>query len=140
MPFSLNGIFILLFIRLLLSDMNKLKFEKIHHPLAKRNVFIQRIVFNFLIAVLLLVFSLLMGILGYHHYCELEWADALLNASMILSGMGPVNATTINGCKIFSSIYAIYSGVAFLTSFAILISPIYHRFLHRFHIDDEQES
>jgi hypothetical protein len=79
-----------------------------------------------------------MGVLGYHHYCELEWADGLLNASMILSGMGPVNATTIDGCKFFSSLYAIYSGVAFLSSFAILISPIYHRFLHRFHIDDEQ--
>lgn len=91
-------------------------------------------------ALSVLAFSLGIGIVGYHFFFNISWLDSLVNASMILTGMGPVDNAVTNGAKIFSSIYAIYSGVAFLTSVAMILSPIAHRFLHRFHLDLEEEN
>jgi len=110
-----------------------------HHkqPLASREVFAQRLTRNGLIGLALLAFSLGIGMLGYHFLENLSWVDSLLNASMILGGMGPVNPLQTNAGKIFASFYAIYSGVILLASVGILISPIFHRFLHRFHLADE---
>ncbi len=85
-----------------------------------------------------LMLSLLIGVVGYHHYFNITWLDSLLNASMILTGMGPVDRAMSNGAKWFSSLYAIYSGVAFLTSVAVILSPIVHRFLHKFKLDVEE--
>lgn len=85
----------------------------------------------------MLTFSLFIGMAGYHYYFELNWVDSLYNASMILTGMGPVDKALNDGGKIFASFYAIYSGVAFLTSVAIILSPVVHRFLHRFKLDVE---
>ncbi|HLA08832.1 MAG TPA: hypothetical protein VJ022_15415 [Anaerolineales bacterium] len=111
-----------------------------HHkqPLASRKVFAQRLTRNGLIGILLLVFSLGVGMIGYHFLENLSWIDALLNASMILGGMGPVNPMHTNAGKIFASFYAIYSGVILLASVGILIAPIFHRFLHHFHLADEK--
>ena len=111
-----------------------------HHkqPLASPRVFAQRLTRNGLIGVLLLGFSLGIGILGYHFLENLSWIDSLLNASMILGGMGPVTPLQTNGGKIFASFYAIYSGVILLASVGILIAPIFHRFLHHFHLADEE--
>lgn len=111
-----------------------------HHkqPLASRRVFAQRLRRNGLIGLLLLGFSLGIGILGYHFLENLSWVDSLLNASMILGGMGPVTPLQTNGGKIFASFYAIYSGVILLASVGILIAPIFHRFLHHFHLADEK--
>jgi hypothetical protein len=81
-------------------------------------------------------FSLTMGMCGYHFYERLSWLDALLNASMILSGMGPVNDMQTNAGKLFASFYALFSGVVFITSLAVLIAPILHRFLHKFHLEE----
>jgi hypothetical protein len=94
------------------------------------------------LAMALIIFSLGIGMLGYHYMCRLSWIDSLLNASMILTGMGPVNQFTTSEGKIFASVYAIYSGAAFLTIFAVFISPIFHRFMHKFHLDirDEDET
>ena len=75
--------------------------------------------------------------LGYHFLEQLTWLDSLLNASMILGGMGPVDKIETAAGKVFASIYAIYSGVILLASVGILITPIFHRFLHRFHLADE---
>ena len=88
-----------------------------------------------LISLSFLVFSLLVGMAGYHYFMDLSWVDSLLNASMILTGMGPVDKATTSGGKIFASAYALYSGVAFLTSVALFLSPIVHRFLHKMHLD-----
>lgn len=109
-----------------------------HHkqPLAKREVFARRLLWNGLIALLLLAFSLGMGMLGYHFLEGLSWMDALLNASMILGGMGPVNPVQTNDGKMFASFYALYSGVILLAAVGILAAPIFHRFLHRFHLAD----
>ena len=113
-----------------------------HHkqPLASRGTFAGRLRRNGLISLALLAFSLGAGILGYHFLVELSWIDSLLNASMILGGMGPVADMDrkTDTAKIFASMYAIYSGVILLASVGILITPIFHRFLHRFHLADEQ--
>ena len=87
-------------------------------------------------AVLLLGISLGTGIIGYHYFNELSWLDSLLNAAMILTGMGPVDPLKNNGAKWFASFYSIFSGVAFLSTVAVFLSPIVHRFLHRIHLDD----
>jgi hypothetical protein len=111
-----------------------------HHkqPLASRKVFIGRLRRNGLIAASILVLSLAIGVLGYHFLENLSWTDSLLNASMILGGMGPVNPLKTIAGKIFASCYAIYSGVVLLASVGILIAPILHRFLHRFHLADDK--
>jgi hypothetical protein len=111
-----------------------------HHkqPLASRKVFAQRLTRNGLIGFSLMVFSLGVGMIGYHVLENLSWIDSLLNASMILGGMGPVNPIRTDAGKIFASFYAIYSGVVLLASVGILIAPIFHRFLHRFHLADEK--
>lgn len=84
-----------------------------------------------------LIISLGIGVVGYHYFFNIPWLDSLVNASMILTGMGPVDRAQTDGAKIFSSIYAIYSGVAFLSSVAIIFSPVAHRFLHKFRLEVE---
>ncbi len=104
-------------------------------PLPPKNVYYRRLLNSFLIAVAFLLFSLTIGVLGYHYIGKLEWIDALLNASMILGGMGPVDIIKNDAGKVFSSFYALYSGISFLSAFAILIAPAIHRLLHKFHLD-----
>jgi len=82
--------------------------------------------------------SLGIGILGYHLIAGLNWVDSLLNASMILAGMGPVNALNTDAAKIFASAYAIFSGIVFISAAGILLSPVFHRVLHRFHIEEKE--
>jgi hypothetical protein len=81
--------------------------------------------------------SLGLGICGYHFCAGLSWLDALLNAAMILSGMGPVNELDTVTAKLFASFYALFSGVVFITSVAVLLAPVFHRFLHQFHLEFE---
>jgi hypothetical protein len=81
--------------------------------------------------------SLLVGVLGYHFISGLPWIDALLNASMILAGMGPVDPMRDNAAKLFASAYAIFSGVVFLSAVAIVLSPVFHRIVHAFHIGED---
>ena len=111
-----------------------------HHkqPLAKKSVFAKRLAMNGIIGLLLLLFSLAVGMFGYHFLENLSWIDSLLNASMILGGMGPVNPLQTNAGKIFASFYAIYAGVILLASVGVLAAPIFHRFLHHFHLADEE--
>src|SRR5512147_2295461 len=112
-----------------------------HHsePLASPEVFARRLTRNGLIGLVLLGFSLAIGMLGYHYLESLSWVDSLLNASMILGGMGPVAPLQTNAGKIFASFYAIYSGVILLASVGVLIAPIFHRFLHHFHLAEEDD-
>ena len=80
---------------------------------------------------------LLIGLLGYHYTADITWLDALHNASMILSGMGPVvEIKTVSG-KWFSSFYAIFSGVAFITNIGIVLAPVAHRFFHILHLEED---
>ncbi len=112
------------------------KFEQSHHQLLPLKSFISRVLTFSFYASLILVISLCIGILGYHYIGNLPWIDALVNASMILTGMGPVNLMTTYSAKLFTSFYALFSGIAFLSTSAVLFAPIIHRFLHALHIDE----
>jgi hypothetical protein len=85
----------------------------------------------------LIIFSLGIGMIGYHFLGHINWVDSFHMSSMILTGMGPVSEMKSDAAKIFSSIYALYSGVAFLSIAAVFFSPIIHRMLHILHIDNE---
>ena len=113
-------------------------FDHRHPQLLSRREFANRMVRTCTAAVILVILSLAPGVLGYHHLGGLPWLDALLNASMILTGMGPVDPMNSASGKLFASIYAIFSGVAFLSIVAVLLAPIAHRLLHRFHLETEE--
>ena len=83
--------------------------------------------------------SLGIGILGYHFIAQFTWIDSLLNASMILGGMGPVGELHTDGAKVFASVYALFSGLVFIGVLATLLAPFVHRLMHRFHIDEAGE-
>lgn len=112
-------------------------FERKHQEIAPVSVFIKRLAAYIGIAVLLILVALSIGIAGYHWIAGLDWVDALLNASMILGGMGPVNQLTSADAKIFASLYALFSGLVFIAVMGIVFSPIMHRILHGFHMDDK---
>jgi predicted membrane-bound spermidine synthase len=114
-------------------------FEHHKQPLAIPAEFAQRVLRFSLIAAGILLFSLGIGILGYHYLESLSWIDSLLNASMILGGMGPVNTLRTNAGKVFASFYALYSGIVLLASVGVLATPILHRFMHRFHLELEDD-
>ena len=116
------------------------RFEHHRQKLLPRRAFARRMLLYVGIALGILLVSLLIGILGYYFIAGLSWIDSLLNASMILGGMGPVNELPTIGAKIFASIYAIFSGVVFLLAFAVILTPMVHRFLHRFHVDMDSKS
>ena len=80
--------------------------------------------------------SLLLGMAGYHWLEGLSWLDSLVNASMLLGGMGPVNGIQTNAGKVFASFCALYSGIVFLIVVGIMFAPLFHRFLHRFHLEE----
>ncbi|MBI1794705.1 MAG: hypothetical protein HYR70_11010 [Chloroflexi bacterium] len=111
-----------------------------HHkqPLASRRKFLKRLALNAVIGAGILFISLGIGMLGYHFLEGLSWIDSLLNASMILGGMGPVDRLQTPAGKIFASFYALYSGVILLASVGVLAAPIFHRFLHHFHLADDK--
>lgn len=108
---------------------------RIRQPLLPRFAFLVRIAFRISIAVGAVLAALAIGAIGYHYTEGLAWIDAVLSAAMILTGMGPVYPLQTNAGKIFATIYALFSGVFFLSTVAILYAPILHRFLHRFHLE-----
>ena len=107
----------------------------VRKPLPSRRVFVARVARSFAIGSSIVAFSLGAGVLGYHELAELSWIDALLNAAMILTGMGPVNAIATTGGKLFATCYALFSGIAFLSVVALVFAPVLERFLHRFHLE-----
>ena len=109
-------------------------FEKRHQPLADRRLFVQRVIRYMGPALGIIFGSLLIGIVGYHYLDGLSWIDALLNAAMILGGMGPVDELHTMAGKLFASFYALFSGMVLLVAVGVLIAPIFHRFLHHFHL------
>ncbi len=113
-------------------------YERHRQPLASRKTFLRRLMLNAAIGAVILFFSLGIGVLGYHFLEGFSWIDSLLNASMILGGMGPVNPLHTTAGKIFASFYALYSGVVLLASVGVLAAPIFHRFLHHFHLAEDK--
>ena len=102
-----------------------------------RRRFYHRVLRALFLAGAVIGFSLLLGIAGYHFIAGFGWIDSLLNASMILSGMGPVKSLDSDAAKVFASCYALFSGVAFISATGILLAPMVHRVLHRFHLEQK---
>ena len=113
-------------------------YEKKHEALISKRAYLRRLLQHTSAAVALFAASLAVGVGGYHLFEDLSWTDSLLNASMILGGMGPVNDLRTEAGKIFASIYALYSGLIILVVAGVILTPMLHRFLHRFHIDSEE--
>lgn len=110
-------------------------FEHRRQPLLPRRAFMLRILRYGLSALGLIFAALGIGVLGYHETEGLSWIDALLNASMILGGMGEINELHTSAGKLFASFYALFSGLVFLFAVGVLLAPIVHRFFHYFHME-----
>ena len=102
----------------------------------RRRAFYHRFLRALGLSASVIAFSLGLGILGYHFIAGLSWVDSLLNAAMILSSMGPVDTLNSDAAKLFASAYALFSGVVFISATGIILSPMFHRVLHRFHIEE----
>ncbi|HKP48205.1 MAG TPA: hypothetical protein VJT50_16510 [Pyrinomonadaceae bacterium] len=111
-------------------------FEHRHEKLAPLPVFLKRVGLAVGLGCAPLLIALLIGIVGYRWIAGLGWVDSILEASMILGGMGPVNPLTTSGAKLFASAYALFSGVVFIGVMGIILAPFVHRVMHKFHIKD----
>ena len=112
-------------------------FEQKHQKLVPVAVFVRRMLVYVLAVALLILGVLFIGMAGYHYFAGLAWVDALLNASMILGGMGEIDPLTNTAAKIFASFYALFSGLIFIVIMGILFAPIMHRILHSFHMEEK---
>lgn len=114
-------------------------FEHRSRPLIARREYILRQLRFLLLAQVFIAVSLVVGTWGYMHFAQRSAIDAFLNASMILAGMGPIGDLPNDGAKLFASFYALYSGIALLTTVAVVLAPLVHRMLHALHLEDGQE-
>ena len=116
-----------------------MEFEKKQEQLASFRRFIVRMLRYSIFALFLVTFSVLMGTVGYHYLGDISWLDSFHMACMILTGMGPVIEMKTATAKIFSSLYALYSGIAFLSITAVFFAPLIHRLLHILHVEEDDE-
>jgi hypothetical protein len=107
--------------------------------LLTRSQFAARALAHFAIGLGATAAALFVGVAGYHRIAGLKWVDALLNASMILGGMGPVDPLKSSGAKIFASLYALFSGLAFIGILAVLLAPFVHRLMHKLHMEETDD-
>lgn len=110
--------------------------EKHYQPLAPLSVFIKRLAYHFSLGFILISIALSIGVVGYHYIEQMAWIDAFLNASMILSGMGPATVLQTTAGKLFASFYALFSGLVFIGVIGIIFTPVIHRFLHKYNQRD----
>jgi len=115
-------------------------YERRNASLAPRRVFLWRVAGHSVVAGAVVLVSLAVGMCGYMHYEHLAWRDAFVNAAMLLGGMGPVNPLTTPGGKLFAGLYALYAGLIFLLPVGIIMAPVVHRFLHKFHLEKGGDS
>jgi len=111
-------------------------YEHRREPVLGRQQFLRRVTRHGGASLGIVVFSLAAGAAGYHYFAKLAWIDAVLNAAMILTGMGPVDAMPSWQSKLFASAYALYSGIVFVAATGVLLAPFLHRMLHRLHVDE----
>jgi hypothetical protein len=114
-----------------------MKFEKSSDALLSEAGFAFRLVRSFCMTLVIVAFSLCFGTMGYCYFGELHLVDGLLNAAMILTGMGPVDRMSTTAGKLFATLYALYSGIAFLSMMAVIMAPVLHRFMHKFHLEED---
>lgn len=111
--------------------------DRYTRPITRKR-FAQRMSGHIAIAAAVVFISLLGGMAGYTHYEHLAWRDAFLNTAMLLGGMGPVDPLKSNGGKVFAGLFALYAGGVFLVVAGLLLTPVIHRLMHKFHWEDEQ--
>jgi putative effector of murein hydrolase len=114
-----------------------LNYEKRHEPVAARRKFRSRLLFNLLIGIVVIATGLAIGMAGYEYFAGMGAVDAFLNSAMILSGMGPIGELTGDGAKIFAGVYAIFCGLLIFAVAGLILAPVLHRVLHRFHVEDK---
>lgn len=114
-------------------------FERKSDKVISRRKFIHRLLRNLFTGLLIILISLGIGMLGYHHFENLSWLDSYLNASMILGGMGEIDTLKTDAGKFFAGTYALFSGIIFLAVMVIVLAPLFHRFFHQFHLDEEKK-
>jgi hypothetical protein len=114
-------------------------FEHRRQPLLPRRVFYVRFARGAGMGLIIILGSLSIGMAGYHTFEKMPWIDAFVNAAMILSGMGPVGQIQTNGGKLFAGCYALYSGLALITTIGVVFGPVFHRFLHKFHLEVQDQ-
>jgi hypothetical protein len=112
-------------------------FERRKDKLAPVSVFVRRMAMSLAMAVAMIAVSLSVGIAGYHWLAGFEWIDSLLEASMILGGMGPIKELHTTGAKVFASLYALFSGLVFIGIMGVVLAPLAHRMMHKFHVDEK---
>jgi hypothetical protein len=122
-----------------LSKHRLFEYESKSQPLLSREAFARRLARSFAVASLLIGVSLLVGMAGYHWLERMEWIDAFANASMILSGMGPLAPLQTWGGKLFAGLYALYSGLVLIVAAGIVLAPAVHRLLHQFHVETKDK-
>lgn len=115
-------------------------FEHRNEPLLPRSLFVKRVLRHLFIGITIILGSLGIGVCGYHFIENMSWVDSLLNASMILGGMGPVTELRTDAGKIFASLYALFTGIVFLVTVGIILAPAVHRLLHSLHIDEKEKN
>lgn len=111
-----------------------------HHsaPVLTQQHFIRRMLRHFLLVSLVIGGSLVMGVVGYHVFAGLAWIDSLVNAAMLLGGMGPVGEISTTAGKLFASAYALYAGLVLITASGIMLAPVMHRVLHMLHVEKKR--
>ena len=114
-------------------------FEHRAQPVISPRQFLVRLAHSGIIALALIAVSLFIGMIGYHVLEKLEWIDAFLNASMLLGGMGPVNPPATFGGKLFAGLYALYCGLVVILVAGVILAPLAHRILHRFHMEGRKQ-
>lgn len=115
------------------------EFEHRAQPLLPLHRFLIRLAHSGVIALALIAVSLFIGMVGYHRLERLSWMDSFLNASMLLGGMGPVNAPATSGGKLFAGLYALYCGLVVIVLAGLILAPIFHRILHRFQAENHKQ-
>jgi hypothetical protein len=120
------------------AEARTIMYERRGQPLLDRRGFVRRLTRHMLLAAAVLLVAWGIGVLGYRLMAGLSWVDAVLNASMILGGMGPVDPILSTGGKLFAAAYALFSGVVFLVAAGVLVAPLLHRVLHHFHLEIDE--
>ena len=114
-----------------------MKFEHHNQKVIPFNQFIKRLIRYSFFSIILIFLSVLIGTVGYHIFAQLRWIDSFHSSCLILTGMGPVKTMETNSAIIFDSLFALYSGVAFLTIIAVFFAPVVHRLLHKLHVMED---
>ena len=113
--------------------------QKKHSPISTK-LFLKRMLHHAAAALILLLLSIIIGMVGYEHYEQLSWRSAFLNTAMLLGGMGPVDAPISDAGKLFAGVYALYAGLVFIIVAGLILAPVVHHIMHKFHWDQEKES